>query len=90
MDPGADLEGTLGGDAQLEGGCAWLDTGDERYEVVWPDGYRVEFEPLRLVGGDGEAVAEEGDRVRLTGAVDPERMSICMIGPIFVADAVLD
>jgi hypothetical protein len=86
----ADLEGTLGGDAALEGGCAWLDAPDGRYEVLWPDGYAVQFDPVRLVGPDGETVAGEGDVVRVRGEVAEDVMSICMVGTIFEATEVLE
>src|SRR3712207_5524437 len=37
----ADLVGTFGGDAQLEGGCAWVDGEDgKRYEVIYPNGWQ--------------------------------------------------
>lgn len=86
---GAMLEGTLGGDAQLEGGCAWLDAADGRYEVQYPDGFEIAFDPLRLVGPDGDTVAEEGDTVRVDGQVAEHMMSICQVGTIFQATEVL-
>lgn len=80
----ADLVGTLGGDAQLEGGCAWLDTEAEgRVEPHWPEGYRVAFDPVRLLGPDGEVVAEAGDTVRVSGAIAGDVMTVCQIGPVF-------
>lgn len=82
-------EGTLGGDASLEGGCAWLDTSDGRLEVLYPEGYEVRFEPLRLLGPDGETIAEEGDTVRVRGRVAEDRMSICQVGTIFQASEVV-
>jgi hypothetical protein len=82
------LTGVLGGDAQLEGGCAWLDVDGERYEVFYPEGYTVEFEPVRLMGPDGEVVAGEGDEVTITGEVTTDRMSICQVGQIVEATAV--
>lgn len=81
------IEGTLGGDAQLEGGCGWVETGSGRYEVVWPEGYRVEFEPVRLLRGD-EVVAEAGDPLTVRGRVDADAMSTCQVGPIFKATSV--
>lgn len=84
------LEGALGGDPQLEGGCAWLDTGDQRYEVFYPEGYRITFEPLRLMGPDGETVAEEGDPVRVRGRVADDMVSVCQVGTLYQADEVLD
>lgn len=83
------LEGTLGGDAQLEGGCAWLDAADGRYEVAYPEGYEIAFEPLRLLGPDGDTVAAEGDTVRVDGQVGEDMMSLCQVGTIFQATDVL-
>jgi hypothetical protein len=84
-----DLVGVFSGEPDLEGGCAWVETRDgTRYEVLWPDGYEVSWEPLTLLGPDGEVVAESGDEVGLTGAVDEDAVSFCMIGPIFEATAV--
>lgn len=87
----ADLTGRLGGDRQLEGGCAWLDpiAGGERVEPQWPAGYRVEFGPLRLVGPDGQTIAEEGDAVRVNGEVADDAVSICQVGPVFEVSEVL-
>jgi hypothetical protein len=83
------LTGTLGGDTDLEGGCAWLDAEDgTRYEVFYPDGYEVRFEPLELVGPDGEVVATEGDTVTVTGGVAEDMMSFCQVGTIFTATGV--
>lgn len=85
----ADLVGELGGDAQLEGGCAWIAVEDGRVEPAWPEGYQVEFGPLRLVDRHGETVAEEGDRLHLNGRMDPEVMTICQIGPVFVVQEIV-
>ena len=87
----ADLAGTFGGDAQLEGGCAWLDAEDgTRYEVLFPDGWRVEFEPsLQLLDPQGNVRAQNVDRIGVNGSVDEDLVSICQVGPIFRADEVL-
>lgn len=86
----SDLVGTLGGDPQLEGGCAWVAADDgETYEVVYPDGWEVIFDPLQLVDPEGEVRAEEGDRIGLNGEVAEDAASICQIGPIFRATEVL-
>lgn len=82
------LEGRLGGDAQLEGGCAWLDTEDGRFEVLYPDGYEVAFDPVRLLDPEGQTVAEQGDALRVEGQVTEDRMSVCQVGTIFQATAV--
>lgn len=87
---GADLVGTLGGDGQLEGGCAWLESEAEgRVEPRWPEGYRVAFDPVRLLGPDGEVVAEAGDSVRVSGAVADDVMTVCQVGPVFDVTEVL-
>jgi hypothetical protein len=85
---GVTLTGTFGGDAQLEGGCAWLDAAGTRYEVQYPEGYTVEFDPLRLIGPDGEQVAADGEQLTVTGAVAEDMMSFCQVGTIFVATSV--
>jgi len=83
------LEGTLGGDAQLEGGCAWLDTDEGRFEVMYPEGYEIDFDPVRLLGPDGEPIAREGETVRVRGRVAGDLMSICQVGTIFQATEVV-
>lgn len=83
------LEGTLGGDPQLEGGCSWLDTEDGRFEVLYPEGYDIAFEPVRLLDPEGDTVAEEGDEVRLRGRVSGDIVTVCQVGTVFEADEVL-
>lgn len=82
------LEGTLGGDAQLEGGCAWLDTDEGRFEVMYPEGYEIAFDPVRLLGPDGDTIAREGETLRVRGRVAGDVMSICQVGTIFQATEV--
>lgn len=85
------LAGRLGGDAQLEGGCDWLDDAsarrpDEqraRYDPFWPKGYSVTFDPVRLWDPDGRLVAREGDVVRVRGRVRSDVMTVCQVGPVF-------
>jgi len=80
------LVGILGGDPQLEGGCAWVtDDGAERWEVIWPEGYSVEFRagPAVLTEADGEVVAETDDRVGVNGSEPRDLGSFCMVGRIF-------
>lgn len=79
----AAFTGTFGGNAELEGGCAWLDTHTEgRVEPRWPDGYRVTFDPVRLLGPDGDVVAEEGDTIAVDGSIADDVMTICQVGPV--------
>jgi hypothetical protein len=88
--PGSALTGILGGDPVLEGGCAWLEGDDgTRYEVDYPGGWRVGFDPVRLMDPAGAVHAVEGDRVTVAGGLEPDAISICQIGPIFRATEVL-
>ena len=84
---GDTLTGTLGGDAQLEGGCAWVDDGRQRWEVQYPQGYTITFDPLVLTGPDGP-VAEEGDTVTLAGAAQDDAITICQVGRVWAATSV--
>lgn len=84
---GRSLTGTLGGDENLEGGCAWLDTAGGRYEVLYPEGYEIRFDPLRLEGPAG-TVAAAGERLRVEGAPATDLASICQVGDLFRATAV--
>lgn len=90
------LTGVLEGDAQLEGGCAWIeptggpdaDLGDQVLPL-WPAGHRVEFEPdLRLLGPDGEVVAERGDELVLEGMPAEEMATTCQVGPPYQVDRI--
>jgi len=83
-----ELTGVLGGDEALEGGCAWIDGPDGRYEVQYPEGYTVEYGPVRLLGPDGEVVAEAGDTLTVTGALAEGMMSICQVGQLWTAESV--
>lgn len=80
--------GTLGGDAQLEGGCVWLDTDDGRIEVLWPEGWTVATDPIELRNPDGEVAAGEGDEVRVDAAPAPELVSTCQVGELWRATRV--
>jgi hypothetical protein len=87
--PQQEITGTLGGDAELEGGCAWLETaGGARYEVIWPEGYRIDFATLQLIGPDGETLARQGEEVTVVGRTSDDFASICMVGTIFEASEV--
>lgn len=83
------LTGRLGGDAQLEGGCVWLEADGRRYEVQFPPGWRTSSQPVRLNGPSG-AVAEEGDRVTVEGHDAPDTVTVCQVGPVFAATRVLE
>jgi hypothetical protein len=87
--PSGDLVGTLGGDRDLEAGCAWLtDTAGKQWEVFWPEGYRITFPAGRdpvLTGPGDEIVARAGDVVAVNGAPPSGVGSLCMVGELFEA-----
>lgn len=83
-----ELTGVLGGDEALEGGCAWIDGPDGRYEVQYPEGYTVEYGPVRLLDPDGEVVAEAGDTLTVIGTASEGMMSVCQVGTLWTADTV--
>lgn len=57
------------------GAEAWL--GERREAMVWPDGWRVAFNPTRLIDPSGEVFALEGDFLRVGGGLDAQdRFSI--------------
>jgi hypothetical protein len=86
----SEIVGTFGGDAQLEGGCAWIDADDgTRYEVQYPPDHQVTFEPLQLTGPDGGVLAEEGDILTVRGELAEDMVSFCQVGPIFTAAEVI-
>ena len=76
------LVGPFGADAELEGGCAWIEVDGERFELMLPDGYSVDYETLTLTGPDG-VIAEAGDQIRVTGAEAADMASFCQIGPLW-------
>lgn len=89
-DEATTVTGALAGDPDLEGGCAWLETGERKAEILWPAGYRVTFEPLQLRGPDGEVVAEDGEEVTVRGEFAEDRVSVCQVGDLFEASAVVE
>jgi hypothetical protein len=83
------LSGVLGADT-VEGGCGYLEADDgTRYEVIYPDGWRLEPSPLQLTSPDGTVVARGGDEVTVRGGLGTDIASICQIGPIFRAEEVV-
>lgn len=68
------FEGVLGGDPDADR-VAWLELrNDDRWEVVWPSGYRARFAPrLQILDAGGRVVLEEGATVTSACAVgDPD------------------
>lgn len=82
------LTGVLGGDADLEGGCVWLDTAEGRIEVLWPEAYNASTDPIELRAVDGAVVAAAGDEVTITGLPAADMVSTCQVGALWTATAV--
>jgi hypothetical protein len=51
---------TLAGDPST--GCVWFEGvgSDARVSIIWPEGFTVSFDPLRIYDLDGAVFAEEG------------------------------
>lgn len=52
-----------------DGACARLRSGDSAF--LWPAGYRVRFDPTRLIDAKGRVVAKEGDVLGFGGGYAP-------------------
>jgi hypothetical protein len=86
---GDTLTGTFGADS-VEGGCAYLEADDgTRYEIIYPEGWRVQATPLQLTDPNGRVVATGGESITVIGGQADDMASICMIGPIFQASDVV-
>jgi hypothetical protein len=69
--------------------CAWLDdVSGRRVVVFYPDGWDVEFHPVRLVDASGDVIARDGDTVRITGPGGGIGASLCSSESPFVAQTV--
>lgn len=82
------VTGTLGFDA-VEGGCGYIETADgKRYQVIYPDGWRLDRATGQLLGPDGQSV-KPGGVVSVRGSIATDIASICQVGPMFRAVEVL-
>jgi len=71
------IEGTLESGHIGDESCAWLRDGRGlRVDVLYPDGWRVELEPVRLLDPSGKVVAQRGDAIIVRGP-DGVGASIC-------------
>jgi len=83
------VTGSLGADS-IEGGCAYLEAGDRtRYQVIYPNGWRIQATPLQLSNPAGQVVATGGESITVRGHRADDMVSICQIGPMFVATEVI-
>lgn len=82
------ITGTLDGDAQLEGGCVWIDTPEGAIEPLLPEGYTTTADPVAVLGPDGEVIAEGGDQVTITGSPATDVSTICQVGEVWRVSAI--
>ena len=81
------IQGRLEGDANVDGGCLWLETERGPQAVLWPAGYSARFDPAQLVGPTGEIVATTGDLITATGGYSSaEGMTRCRLGQDEIAE----
>jgi hypothetical protein len=89
--PGVEIEvtGRLGADS-IEGGCTYLEADDgTRYQVIYPDGWQISAAPLELRDPSEDVVATGGETITVRGREATDMLSICQIGPMFVASEVV-
>ena len=83
------VTGTFGFGA-VEGGCAFLETPNgERYEVIYPRGWRLDRSTGSLIGPEGQVV-RSGDTITVRGSITNDIASICQVGPMFRATEVVE
>ena len=86
---GEQVIGLLGADA-IEGGCTYLEADDgTRFQVIYPQGWQIQASPLQLTNPTGEVVATGGETITVLGRRADDMVSICMIGPMFIATEVV-
>jgi len=62
-------------------GCVWLEALDAdevvRLSTIWPEGFTVSFDPLRVYDGDGTLFAEAGTRLGIGGRGEADPPDEC-------------
>ncbi len=81
------LEGRLESGRIGEWDCVWLvDATGRKFDVIYPSGWHVESNPVRLLDPSGAVVAAQGRAVVVSG---PEGIGESVCGPnVFAADTV--
>ena len=89
-DPG-EITGILRGDQAQGIDCIWLtDPHGNRWEIIWPVGYRQEVvEGVATLSLEGQVVAVAGDPITVRGTRSRDFGSVCMIGIVYEASEVL-
>jgi len=80
-------DGILVGDAELDGGCVWIETEEGPQAIRWPTGFRAGFVDdgageVQLIDASGGVVAHGGDTVYFTASRSggSERLERCHVG----------
>jgi hypothetical protein len=69
--------------------CAWLeDATGRRFDVMFPPGWEVTFDPLRIDDTTGRAIASEGDEIRVTYIAEGVGATVCSPDVPLVAETV--
>lgn len=84
------VTGRLGGEARGDAGCAWIVTNaGEQIEVVYPNAWHVEFDPVALFDDAGRQVAAKGETIVVEGYFSDVGASACTPQRSFNATRVL-
>ena len=74
----------------IEGGCVYLQaTGGRKLQVLYPEGWSIRKDPLKLIAPDVSVHSRGGDLITIRGSEATDMTSICQIGPIIQATEVL-
>lgn len=80
------ISGRFAGELRGDAGCAWLETtGGGRIEIAYPNGWRVDFDPLALYDEAGRQRAKDGDTLLVEGYFQQVGASVCQPQRMFVA-----
>lgn len=72
------LVGTVRGEVSGGKACFWVESAEgHATALLWPEGYRVERGPLRVLDADGAEVVREGVRHEFGGGSAPEGYAPC-------------
>jgi hypothetical protein len=83
------IKGRFAGEPRGDAGCAWLETtAGEQIEVAYPNGWRIEFDPLVLSDDADRLRARSGDWLTVKGYFQEVGASICQPQRMFVATEV--
>ena len=73
-----EITGEFDGEASGDTGCAWIETdAAERIELLYPNGWRVEFDPPAVYDETGALRVEAGDTVVVYGSFGEVGASLC-------------